>query len=112
MIAKNITFLRGRNSLSEFAEIIGKTTGTVRNYENRKSLPDVEVLQRISKQYDVGYYELIEVDLANKTKESYIDLDTLSKEDLKHMIMEFRQRMSNFGDQLSDFIASKLKESF
>ena len=41
------------------AELIGVTVDTLSNYERGKSFPDVPVIQRIEKAYNISYSELI-----------------------------------------------------
>lgn len=55
---KNIRELRGFKQ-EEAAKLIGISADTLRNYEQGKSYPDIPVLRKIEKTYNVRYSQII-----------------------------------------------------
>ena len=46
-------------SQEEAANLIGVSIDTIRNYENGTTYPDIPILKRIEKVYEVNYNDLI-----------------------------------------------------
>lgn len=55
---KNIREIRGLKQ-EEAAKLIGVNTDTLRNYEQGKSYPDIPVLRKIEKVYEIPYAQII-----------------------------------------------------
>lgn len=71
LFIKNI---RLNNNLSQqkFADMLGVTSQAVSKWENGKNIPDISVMQDISKKFNVNIEELLNGEY-NKTKENKLD---------------------------------------
>lgn len=83
-IGKYITFLRRQASLTqeELGAKLGVTNKTVSRWENGNYMPDIEMLQLLSKEFDVGINDLLageriaEENFRKKADENIIEIAT------------------------------------
>ena len=85
-VGKYIASLRKQASLTqeELGEILGVTNKTVSRWENGNYMPDIEMLQLLSKVFDVGINDLLagekiaDEDFRQKAEENIIEVATSS----------------------------------
>lgn len=109
-LRQNITYLRKSNGLSmdALALIVDKSKGTIKSYEDGKTLPDSEVIQKLVNHFQVTYYNLFEVDLSNYL-ESTNDYSSLSKEELIDLVKERDDKINTIKSRINDLLDIRLK---
>lgn len=116
----NIRYLREAHEIKipQFLKIIGRSKTTLFKYEKGETQPDIDVLQRLSREFNVSYYELIEVDLEKHARELELDpenYDCMEKPDLIKKVKEYQGRyqeseakLKTFKSDINNYINAKL----
>ena len=100
-VGKYIASLRKQASLTqeELGEKLGVTNKTVSRWENGNYMPDIEMLQLLSKVFDVGINDLLagekiaDEDFRQKAEENIIEVATSSAFSFEDRKVYFKRKM-------------------
>ncbi|MFD9627702.1 helix-turn-helix domain-containing protein [Peribacillus muralis] len=96
MIGNKLKILRGKRTQEEVALKIGVSRARYSHYENGRSEPDMEILQKMADHYSVSTdYLLGRTDIPNDNKVRQEDLSFDSLSEFNNLVKEFG--IENFG---------------
>ncbi|SNT30267.1 DNA-binding transcriptional regulator, XRE-family HTH domain [Ekhidna lutea] len=103
MFSNNFKYLRKSRGKSQvaIAKILDVNKNTIQNYETGKSEPDVSVLIRIAKYFNVDYNSLLETDLASGTEEDTSEL--LDRAEIIRRIRLIENQLTELKEKISGF---------
>ena len=111
LLRQNITHLRKSNNLSmdKLADILGKSKGTIKSYEDGKTLPDSDVIYKLVHHFEISYFNLFEVDLSIIPEDDKNDYSSLDREELIELVKERDEKIVSIKSSINQILDIRLK---
>ena len=91
IISKYLQFLRKSNNYTQddLAEKLGISRQAVSKWETGMTIPDLEVLLKISKLYDITINDILEPKIQPQRITDFEQISTISEKELKEVLKQF-----------------------
>ena len=91
IISKYLQFLRKRNNYTQddLAKELGISRQAVSKWETGTTIPDLEVLLKISKLYDITINDILEPKVQPQRITDFEQISTISEKELKEVLEQF-----------------------